>query len=81
MVGQWTAEEQEAARMALHKAPEMIPTLKHLHGRETVIISHIDEENAPLWEQAQQANAITWDMGNVGLVRFVEGRYAEHYCI
>jgi hypothetical protein len=44
MVGQWTAEEQEAARMALHKAPEMIPALKHLHGRETVIISHIDEE-------------------------------------
>ena len=81
MVGQWTEEEQEAARMALHKAPEMIPALKHLHGRETVIISHIDEENAPLWEQAQQANAITWDMGNVGLVRFVEGRYAEHYCI
>ena len=81
MVGMFTPEEQTAARLALHHEPDTTPQLAHLHGRETVIVSDITGDNAPLWQMAQEAQAITWDMGSIGLVRFVEGRYPEHYVV
>ena len=81
MVGTFTLEEQKAARLALHHEPDTTPSLTHLHGRETVIVSDIIGTNAPLWQMALQAKAITWDMGNIGIIRFLEGRYAEHYFI
>lgn len=80
MVGAFTPEELRAATMAIGTQPEMVTTMHHLHGRETVIVNDIGETAAPLWDRALHSpNAITWDMGSMGLIRFIDGRYSEHY--
>ncbi|MBR1840215.1 MAG: hypothetical protein IJ782_06515 [Prevotella sp.] len=82
MVGPFTAEELTAAEKALGSRPERADTLTHLHGRQTVIVGDIRHTGKELWSLALGSpHAITWDMGDKGLIRFVEGRYEEHYCI
>lgn len=81
LVGSFTPEERKAALLALHHEPDTTQKLTHLHGQQTVIVSDITGSNAPLWQLALNANAITWDMGDTGLIRFLEGRYPEHYSI
>ena len=82
MVGTFAPEELRAATMAVGTCPETITTMHHLHGRETVIVNDIGETAAPLWDMALHSpHAITWDMGTMGLIRFINGRYAEHYRI
>ena len=81
MVGSFSNEEMTAAHRALGTEPETEDTLMHLHGRETVIVSDIRGENSFLWQLATHSKAITWDMGRLGLVRFLDKRYPEHYAI
>ena len=81
MVGRFTEEELMAASMALGREPERAEMLHHLHGQDTVIVSDITGEQNTLWLMALQAKAITWDMGSLGVVRFLEGRFPEHYAI
>ena len=80
MVGTFTPEELRAATMAVGTQPEIVTTKHHLHGRETVIVNDIGETAALLWNKAlHSSHAITWDMGSMGLIRFIDGRYSENY--
>lgn len=81
LTGNFSNEELSAAQRATVCATEK---LTHLHGQETVIIGGIndgDENTDRLWQQALSAKAITWDLKNLGVVRFVRDRYPEHYAI
>ena len=81
LAGNFTDEELAAARSATKCDKREIT---HLHGQETVIINDIDSDQGyaqQLWHQALKAEAITWDMGSIGVVRFIEGRFPEHYSI
>ena len=80
-VGEIPMEERLAAEKALGRKPDIVSTLNHLHKQDTVIISSITGENRELWNKALGARAITWDMGDLGLVRFLKDRYPEHYTI
>ncbi|MBR4572373.1 MAG: hypothetical protein IKO28_03025 [Prevotella sp.] len=81
MVGRYTPEELQAATKALGKAPVVLDTLHHLHKQETVIVSDITGEHYDMWQKALRAQAITWDMGSIGLIRLLKDRFPEHYTI
>jgi hypothetical protein len=81
LTGKFSNEEIAAANRAMTCAYQK---LTHLHGQDTVIIGgiHSDcDEAEQLWQQALKSKAVTWDIRNFGVVRFLKGRYAEHYAI
>lgn len=73
-----------SAKRSMTQQPDFIYgegecVIPSFQGLKALVLTHINSSNKDLWERVLKVNSITYDMKDLGIAIFCEGRYPEHY--